>query len=373
MAIWFFDKPLFPAKLRTMILSLMSLLHSSISRVRLIRCWFGVVFVSAALAVECSGGEWIITNYSFENTAVPDGGFVNSVPGWIQEGTTVTYNPNNSHFSNTSTGSSNSPIHGINAAAVNAGGKLTYQDPSWIIRTNFIYELTFLAGYRIGVPLGNPSVTLWAGTNLLAEKLPTPAENTFAPHSLSYTSPASGPVIGLPLRMELRAIGTDSQAWFDNFHLLTNSLYCTPHKATATAQLSGGALVEATIVEPGCGYTSAPPVLIQGGGGNGATATAVISNGAVVSIQVTAGGCCYTNLPKVVIGSPPFVPWVSVSFSKVNVVQNVVLGRNYVLESSLDLITWTNTGPSFTAISELYEDEFDVDVNGHYFRLREVP
>jgi hypothetical protein len=236
-----------------------------------------------------------------------------------------------------------------------------------------VYELTFLAGHCIGAPVGTPTVSFWAGTNLLAQKLPTPAEDTFVPYSLTYTSLSSGPIIGLPLRIELRAIGTDSEAFFDNFHLLTNSVFCTPHKATATAQLVSGVFVGATIIDPGCGYTSAPPVLIQGGGGSNATATAVISNGVVVSIQVTGGGCCYTNLPKVVIGSPPFIPTVSVSFSKIKVTQNVVLGRNYVLESSFDFASWTNTGPSFSATSELYEREFDLDITGRYFRLREVP
>src|SRR6185503_6338420 len=103
---------------------------------------------------------------------------------------------------------------------------------------------------------------------------------------------------------------------------------------------------------------------IQGGGGSGATATAVVSGGLVTAINFTSAGCCYTNAPRIVIGSPPFVPTVSIGVSKVKVTQSVVLGRNYLLEYSLDLVTWTAVGPQFTAESETIVNEFDVDVTG---------
>ncbi len=332
-----------------------------------------IAVVSILFVVECSGGELTITNQSFENLVLADGVFVGSVPGWIQQGTTITSNPNNSFFSNTTDGSPNSPIDGLNAAAVNVGGKLVYQDTNWLIQPDVVYTLTFLAGYRIGSPFGNSSVSFWAGTNRLAEKFPAPAENTFASFSLNYTSPPTGPVLALPLRIELKAMGTDSQAWFDNFHLFTTNHTCTPHKATATAQLFNGILVGVTITDSGCGYSNAPIVTIQGGGGSNATATASISGGRVSGIQINNGGCCYTNLPTVVIESPPHEPTVAIRFSKVIVTQNVSLGRRYVLEYSSDLGTWTATGPAFTATSETIEDEFDVSVTGRFFRLREVP
>jgi hypothetical protein len=148
---------------------------------------------------------------------------------------------------------------------------------------------------------------------------------------------------------------------------------CTPHKATATAQLVNGFVVGATITDGGCGYTNPPAVLIQGGGGNGATARAILTGDAVSAIQITGAGCCYTNTPKIVIGSPPFVPWVSIGVSKVNVTQNIVLGWKYVLESSTNNVNWTATGPEFVADSETVISEFDVDTTGRYFRLRVVP
>lgn len=335
-----------------------------------------VRWVTMLLALDCMAAELTITNQSFENPPLADGSGVQTVDGWTWTGTASTHNPNNSYFPGTTDGSPNNPIHGSNAASVNFGGKLVYQDSNWVIQPNSGFGLTFLAGFRSGSPF-NGSVSFWAGTNLLAEKLPTPAEGTFISSFLNYTSPPTGPMIGLPLRIELQATDPNSQAWFDNFHLFTdaptNGGVCTPHKATATAQLVNGIFVGATITDPGCGYTNPPLVVIEGGGGTGATATAVVTNGRVVEIRVTNGGCCYTNLPRVVIASPPFIPTVGIRVSKILVSQNVQLGHKYVLEYSLNLQTWTAAGPTFTAASEMVEDEFDVNVTGRYFRLREVP
>ncbi len=149
--------------------------------------------------------------------------------------------------------------------------------------------------------------------------------------------------------------------------------YCSPHKATATPTLVNGLVAGATIVDPGCGYTNAPTVLIQGGGGSGATATAVMSGGRVVAINIVNAGCCYTNSPNIVIGSPPFVPTVSIAVSRVKVTQNAVLGRNYVLEASTNLVIWGAVGPQFNATSEIIVSEFDVDLGLRFFRIRQVP
>lgn len=149
--------------------------------------------------------------------------------------------------------------------------------------------------------------------------------------------------------------------------------HCTPHKATATATVVNGFVVGATIVDSGCGYTNAPAVLIQGGGGSGATATATVSNGVVAAINIVSAGSGYTDAPTIRIASPPFAPTVSIAVSRVNVTQHVVLGRNYVLESSSNLADWKVTGAQFTADSESIVTEFVVDVTGRFFRLRELP
>ena len=154
---------------------------------------------------------------------------------------------------------------------------------------------------------------------------------------------------------------------------LSTPPFCTPHKAKATAQLVNGFVVGATITDSGCGYTNAPVVMVEGGGGSGAIARAEITDGRVTRIVMTDAGCCYASLPKIVIASPPFVPWLSIEVSKVKVVQNVVLGRNYVLESSHDARSWSEASTPFTATSESITNEFDVEMTGRFFRVRETP
>ena len=127
------------------------------------------------------------------------------------------------------------------------------------------------------------------------------------------------------------------------------------------------------MVDWGCGYTNTPSVRISGGGGSGATAIANMTNGIVTDIVITSSGNGYTNAPRILIESPPFVPTVSIAVSAVNVTQRVRVNHNYVLEASSDLVTWTATGPAFTADSETIVTEFPVDSVGRFFRLREVP
>jgi hypothetical protein len=151
------------------------------------------------------------------------------------------------------------------------------------------------------------------------------------------------------------------------------SASCAPHAAKATATVVNGFVVGATMTDYGCGYTNPPIVQIQGGGGSNATATAVITNGFVSRLNITSAGCCYTNAPQILIASPPFIPWVSISVSRVKITQHVVIGRNYVLQSSGDMTNWTAVGPPFTATSETVTDEFEVELTGRFFRLQQVP
>jgi hypothetical protein len=185
---------------------------------------------------------------------------------------------------------------------------------------------------------------------------------TGASEPFSYVVPVPGSTVSAYYMEGLRA-----------FALSRGPSGCVRHKAQATAQLVDGSVAGVTITDAGCGYTNPPVVLIQGGGGNGAAATAVISNGQISAININNAGCCYTNLPTIVIGSPWFRPTVSIGVSRVKVTQHVVLGREYVLESSYDRIIWTPTGPPFTAGSELVENDFDVGSTGGFFRVREAP
>ncbi len=148
---------------------------------------------------------------------------------------------------------------------------------------------------------------------------------------------------------------------------------CTPHKAKATAELVNGFVVNASITESGCGYTNAPLVLIQGGGGSGATARAEITEGKVSRIVITSAGIDYETPPRIVIASPPFVPRLNISVSMVKVAQEIVLGRRYVLESSHNGKNWSEALAPFTAMDESITNEFDADETGRFFRIREVP
>jgi hypothetical protein len=175
------------------------------------------------------------------------------------------------------------------------------------------------------------------------------------------SSGGSGISNGSEVQIDFLRITSD----FENF--------CAPRPAKATAIWVNGFVVEANVTDGGCGYTNTPLVLIQGGGGSSATAEAVVSNNIVVGVKIISAGCCYTNFPKIIIAAPPFVPSLNISVSKVKVVQNVNLGRRYLLESSIDMIHWIPVGQPFTATSESVSEEFDVTEIGRHFKLREVP
>jgi hypothetical protein len=149
---------------------------------------------------------------------------------------------------------------------------------------------------------------------------------------------------------------------------------CTPHHATATAILyNTNFVIGATITDPGCGYTNAPQVLIQGGGGSGATATATIANGVVTAINIVTTGSGYTNAPQILIASPPFVPTVAINVSAVKVTQHLMIGVHYLLQSSSNLVNWAAVGSTFTATNEYMVNEFEINQTGLYFRIQQMP
>jgi len=59
------------------------------------------------------------------------------------------------------------------------------------------------------------------------------------------------------------------------------------------------------IINPGYGYTVAPSIAFNGGGGNGAAAIATLGNGVVGIITVVNGGGGYFSAPNVAITSAP--------------------------------------------------------------------
>lgn len=61
----------------------------------------------------------------------------------------------------------------------------------------------------------------------------------------------------------------------------------------------GGSISGINVTNGGSGYTSAPTVVLAGGGGTGATATAIVDDGEVIGVTVTNPGSGYTSVPTV--------------------------------------------------------------------------
>ena len=111
---------------------------------------------------------------------------------------------------------------------------------------------------------------------------------------------------------------------------------CLPHPATATATVVNGFVVGATIIDGGCGYASAPAIVIQGVDGTGAKATAVVSNGVVVGITIDSAGAGYSTPPLLSI-SPPTPPQTGVIRALIPTFSDLVTGASYQLQMSGDL------------------------------------
>lgn len=153
-------------------------------------------------------------------------------------------------------------------------------------------------------------------------------------------------------------------------HVVTHA--AEARRATASPQLVNGFVVGLTVTDPGSGYTTAPAVLILGGGGSGATATAQIQNGAVTGFTITDAGIGYTSAPEIRIGSPHFAPSVDVAISQVKVTLTVILGQRYQLMSSADLVQWTTVAESFVAENETVEQEIALAPTARFFTLAQL-
>lgn len=156
---------------------------------------------------------------------------------------------------------------------------------------------------------------------------------------------------------------------------VTNTPSCVPYSATATATVVDGFVVAATVTDGGCDYTNAPRVAIVGGGGNGATATAMVSNGVVTGITITDAGTGYTSTPIIYIYSP-LGAQIALIQAVVPAFSDLLIGTNYQLQVSENLISWTNEGAPFTATNPIliYPGFFAVtNMNQLYFRLQGAP
>ena len=139
--------------------------------------------------------------------------------------------------------------------------------------------------------------------------------------------------------------------------------------ATASAVLSYGFVVAATISDGGYGYTNTPTVRIIGGGGSGAQAVAVVSNGVVIAVNVLTAGSGYTNTPVIVI-DPPFIPNSVLGIAPMSFLafSNLTLGGVYQLQQSVAWY-WSNQPVSFTATNALYTQMVAGVANSGDYRL----
>lgn len=150
---------------------------------------------------------------------------------------------------------------------------------------------------------------------------------------------------------------------------------CIPYSAAATATVTNGFVIGATVTDGGCGYTNIPLVQIVGGGGSGAAATALVTNGVVVGITITDAGTDYTSAPAIYIYSPLGVQ-IGILQAVIPTFSSLSPGSNYQLQSSSDLSNWTNQGSAFTATNPvmIYPQYFNVTGwNQLFFRLQGAP
>jgi len=146
-------------------------------------------------------------------------------------------------------------------------------------------------------------------------------------------------------------------------------LPCLPHTATASAVVTNGFVIAATITDGGCGYTNTPTVRIIGGDGSGAQAVAVVSNGVVIAIEVLDAGSDYTNTPLVII-EPPFIPNPVLGIAPMSFLSftNLAVGGAYQLQQAIAWY-WTNQPLSFTATNAIYTQMVAGVVGSGDFRL----
>jgi len=173
------------------------------------------ILLCAIVAPSASADAIAIVNPSFESPALPPGGFTFGAPtGWSIIGSTGTFNPLPSELP--------SVPDGVQVAFSN-GGTLS-QVLSMDLAADTTYILTVDVGQRLdGAPFLPYDVELLAGGTLLADSnSAAPMPGQFLPVVVTFTTGASGPLIGQPLGIELDTAlspGSGGQVDWDNVSL----------------------------------------------------------------------------------------------------------------------------------------------------------
>ena len=187
-----------------------------------------------------------LTNPSFENPALGDGGFAGgSNPGWASAsfGASTgrgTWNPDGTFFTGatgngTPLGADGSNVYTIYGATLNSGGRI-YQDTTTSLTAGTMYTLTAALGRRASGDAVNWGIDLMTtsqalnGTGMAAEHLAritgTPGDLTagqFVDKTVSFTPTAGDPNLGQNLRVHFwtdgTGVGGQTSVGFDNVRL----------------------------------------------------------------------------------------------------------------------------------------------------------
>jgi len=157
-----------------------------------------------------------------------------------------------------------------------------------------------------------------------------------------------------------------------------------PHAATASAVLTNGSVVGATITDGGSGYTNTPTIRIIGVG-IGAQAVAVVINGVVIAVNILNAGSGYTSPPVVVI-APPFIEQPTMGIVPLPVIGGSTtqlfqlgFGRlspydNYQLEFTPVVGgAWSNFAWPFIPTSTVSTQDVITSGQSGFFRVRHEP
>ena len=198
------------------------------------------LFVLAGIA-SVRAAAITVPNFSFEDCPLPDGGFVyNPADVWAYSpiNTGGVQNPDSGFYSPAGL----AMIDGQMVAFSN-GGTIS-QMLAANLAPSTLYTLSVLVGDRTDVNNVNTdwAIRLYAGSTLLSETtksntlVPVP-DTMFATETIGYVSPASGPLLGQALKIELYS--SDIQYNFDKVQLDATAVLGPAAVPTPSAALGG--------------------------------------------------------------------------------------------------------------------------------------
>lgn len=163
-----------------------------------------------AVALPSHATSVAVVNHSFEHTVLADGANNVGIYGWANS-TGGAFNPTTG-----ATGSFSNPVpDGVNTAWLNGGS--ASQMLAATLTANQVYTLQVAVGDRRDNVFPGYSVSLLAGTTVLASESALHPDDGFLTSTLQYTALPGNPLLGQALTIRLTANAT--QVNFDNVRL----------------------------------------------------------------------------------------------------------------------------------------------------------